>query len=207
MIINYVIIALTVIVSFLAWNRENVFATLKFNPYLTKNQKEYWRLVSYGLIHADWIHLLVNMFVLFSFGNLVTQYFDLLFPGKSVLYYLILYAGGLLIASAPGYARHKENPYYNAVGASGAVSAVLFSSIVFNPMSKIYLFFIPFGIPAVVFGILYLIYSAYMDKKSKDNIGHDAHFWGGIFGFLVTIVLKPDLFFHFINEILGGIQQ
>lgn len=206
MIINFVIIAITVIISILAWNRQELFSKLKFNPYLTKERKEYWRLVSYGLIHADWVHLLINMFVLYSFGNLVTQYFELLFPGKSIFYYLILYIGGLLIASAPGFGRHKNNPYYNAVGASGAVSAVLFSSIVFNPMSKIYLFFIPIGIPAVVFGILYLIYSAYMDKKGKDNVGHDAHFWGGVYGFLITIALKPELFLHFINEILGGFQ-
>lgn len=205
MIINFVIIAITVIVSILAWNQEDLFAKLKFNPYITKEKKEYWRLVSYGLIHADWIHLLVNMFVLYSFGNLVTQYFELLFPGKSIFYYLILYIGGLLLASAPGYGRHKKNPYYNAVGASGAVSAVLFSSIVFNPMSKIYLFFIPIGIPAVVFGILYLIYSAYMDKKGKDNVGHDAHFWGGVFGFFITIALKPELFLHFFNEIFGSL--
>jgi len=205
MIINIIIIAVTVIVSIAAWNKPEIFAQLKFNPYLTRERKEYWRLASYGLIHADWIHLLVNMFVLYSFGNLVTQYFDLLFPGKSVFYYLILYIGGLLIASAPGFGRHKNNPYYNAVGASGAVSAVLFSSIVFNPMSKIYLFFVPIGIPAVVFGILYLIYSAYMDKKGKDNVGHDAHFWGGVYGFLITIALKPELFLHFFNEIFGSI--
>lgn len=204
MIINFVIIGITVIISILAWNQQELFSKLKFNPYLTRERKEYWRLISYGLIHADWIHLLVNMFVLYSFGNLVTQYFDLLFPGKSVFYYLILYIGGLLIASAPGFGRHKNNPYYNAVGASGAVSAVLFSSIVFNPMSKIYLFFIPIGIPAVIFGILYLVYSAYMDKKGKDNVGHDAHFWGGVFGFLITIALKPELFLHFFNEILSS---
>lgn len=206
MIINFIIIAITVIVSILAWNQQDLFSKLKFNPYITKERKEYWRLVSYGLIHADWVHLLVNMFVLYSFGNLVTQYFELLFPGRSVFYYLILYIGGLLMASAPGFGRHKNNPYYNAVGASGAVSAVLFSSIVFNPMNKIYLFFFPIGIPAVVFGILYLIYSVYMDKKGKDNVGHDAHFWGGVFGFLVTIALKPGLFLHFINEILAPLQ-
>jgi membrane associated rhomboid family serine protease len=207
MIINFIIIALTVIISLLAWNQPELFSKLKFNPFLTRERKEYWRMVSYGLIHADWIHLFVNMFVLYSFGSLVTQYFELLFPGKSIFYYLILYIGGLLVASAPGYGKHKDNPYYNAVGASGAVSAVLFSSIIFNPMAKIYLFFVPIGIPAVVFGILYLVYSAYMDKKAKDNVGHDAHFWGGVYGFVITISLKPDLFLHFINEIFGGSGQ
>jgi membrane associated rhomboid family serine protease len=205
MTLNIFIIVLTLLVSLLAWNQQQLFSNLKFNPYLAKERKEYWRLLSYGLIHADWIHLFVNMFVLYSFGNLVLQYFDLLFEGKAPFYYLLLYIGGLIVASAPGYIRHKNNPYYNAVGASGAVSAVLFSSIVFNPMSKIYLFFIPIGIPAVLFGVLYLVYSAYMDKKAKDNVGHDAHFWGGVFGFFLTIAIEPNLFMHFVNEIISGI--
>ena len=203
MIINFIIIAITVITSIIAWNNADLFYKLKFNPFLANERKEYWRLVSYGLIHADWLHLGINMFVLYSFGNVVIQYFDFLFPGKSILFYLILYIGGLAISVAPAFGKHKNNSLYNAVGASGAVSAVLFSSIVFSPMNKIYLFPIPFGVPAVVFGILYLVYSAYMNKKAKDNVGHDAHFWGGIYGFLLTFTLKPDLFFHFINEIFG----
>ena len=203
MIINFIIIAATVITSIMAWNNADLFYKLKFNPFLANERKEYWRLVSYGLIHADWLHLAINMFVLYSFGNVVIQYFDFLFPGKSIFFYLILYIGGLAISVAPAFGKHKNNSMYNAVGASGAVSAVLFSSIVFSPMNKIYLFPIPFGVPAVVFGILYLIYSAYMNKKAKDNVGHDAHFWGGIYGFLLTFALKPDLFSHFINEIFG----
>jgi len=204
MIINFVIIAVTVLVSILAWNQEELFAKLKFNPFLTKERKEYWRILSYGLIHADWIHLAINMFVLYSFGSVVIQYFAYVFPGNGIFYYLLLYIGGLAISVAPAFGKHKDNPYYNAVGASGAVSAVLFSSIVFDPMNKIYLFMIPVGIPAVVFGILYLVYSVYMDKKAQDNVGHDAHFWGGVFGFALTIALKPSLFLHFINQIIGS---
>ncbi len=203
MIINFIIIAITVITSIMAWNNADLFYKLKFNPFLANERKEYWRLVTYGLIHADWLHLAINMFVLYSFGSVVIQYFDFLFPGKSIFLYLILYIGGLAISVAPAFGKHKNNSMYNAVGASGAVSAILFSSIVFSPMNKIYLFPIPFGVPAVVFGILYLVYSAYMNKKAKDNVGHDAHFWGGIFGFFLTFALKPDLFFHFINEIFG----
>lgn len=203
MIINYVIIAITVIVSLLAWNQPELFAKLKFNPYIIKNNKEYWRLGSYGLIHADWMHLGINMFVLWSFGSIVVQYFQIIFPGKAIFYYLVLYIGGLLVANASSFGKHKENPYYSAVGASGAVSAILFSSIVLNPMGRIYLFLIPVGIPAIIFGILYLVYSVYMDKKAQDNVGHDAHFWGGVFGFVFTIALKPDLIQHFFYEIFG----
>lgn len=203
MLINIVIIVITAGVSIMAWNQDELFAKLKFNPYLTRERKEYWRILTYGLVHADWIHLGVNMFVLYSFGSIVIQYFGVVFPGKAMFYYLLLYIGGLAISVAPSFGKHKDNPYYNAVGASGAVSAVLFSSIVFDPMSKIYLFLIPIGIPAFVFGILYLAYSAYMNKKAQDNVGHDAHFWGSIYGFALTIALKPALFLHFFHQIVG----
>ncbi len=197
------IIIITVLISVAALYRTSVFDTLKFNPYRTNHNKEVWRLFTYGFIHADWVHLGVNMFVLFSFGTLVSSYFDLIFPGKATFYFLLLYFGALAISAAPAFGKHKNNLYYNSVGASGAVSAIVFSSIVFDPMNKIYLFFIPIGIPAILFGVLYLVYSAYMDKKGKDNIGHDAHFWGGIYGFVLTIALKPDLFSHFLYQIFG----
>ena len=201
MLINYIIIIATLVVSVISWRNPELFAKLRFNASLVKERKEYWRILSYGLIHADWVHLGINMFVLYSFGSVVIQYFSLVFPGNGILYYLLLYISGLGFSIIPAYAKHKNNPYYNAVGASGAVSAVLFSSIVFNPMNKIYLFPIPIGIPAVIFGILYIAYSAYMNKKSSDNIGHDAHLWGGIYGFLITIALKPELISHFFNQI------
>lgn len=197
------IIIITVIISITAFYQADIFDKLKFNPYKTSHNKEIWRIISYGFIHADWMHLAVNMIVLLSFGSLVSSYFGMIFPGKATYYYLLLYFGGLFISAAPAFGKHKENPYYNSVGASGAVSAILFSSIVFDPMNKIYLFFVPIGIPAIIFGVLYLVYSAYMNKKGTDNIGHDAHFWGGIYGFALTIALKPDLFNHFLYQIFG----
>jgi membrane associated rhomboid family serine protease len=198
-----IIILITLIISISAFYNTDIFDKLKFNPYRTAHQKEVWRLLTYGFIHADWVHLGVNMFVLFYFGTLVSAYFDMVFPGNSTFYFLLLYLGGLLISAAPAFGKHKNNLYYNSVGASGAVSAILFSSIVFDPMNKIYLMFIPIGIPAILFGVLYLVYSAYMDKKGNDNIGHDAHFWGGIYGFVLTLILKPDLFNHFLYQIFG----
>jgi membrane associated rhomboid family serine protease len=99
------------------------------------------------------------------------------------------------------FGKYKDNAYYNAVGASGAVSAIVFASILFNPGGKIYLFFIPIGIPAVIFGALYLVYSYYMSKRGRDNVGHSAHFWGAVFGFVFTILLKPELFMLFVEKI------
>jgi membrane associated rhomboid family serine protease len=141
------------------------------------------------------------MFVLFSFGRVVEIYYKELFEIKGAFYYVLLYVGAIAISVLPSFGKHKDDPGYNAVGASGAVSAVVFASILFEPLAKIYLFFIPIGIPAAIFGVLYLIYSAYMGKRGKDNIGHDAHFWGAIFGIVFTICLKPKIVLYFISQI------
>ena len=199
--ITIIIIAITAIVSLLAFYNREVFAKFQFNPYSIYHNNQWYRFLSYSLIHADWPHLLINMFVLLSFGRAVEYAMQAYFAEKGVLYFLLLYAGGILFSVLFDFGRHKDNIYYNAVGASGAVSAVVFSSILFNPLGKIYFYFIPIGIPAVIFGVLYLVYSAYMTKRGKDNVGHSAHFWGAIFGFVFTILLKPELFKHFLAQI------
>lgn len=193
MFVSYIIIAVTVIVSILAFSNRDIFRRLAFNAYDIKHFKNSYRFLSYALIHADWMHLLINMLVLYSFGRVVEEYYQLYFGMKGMLYYILLYIGGTALSTLPSYGKHKDDYSYTAVGASGAVSAVVFASIIFAPLSKIYLFPIPIGIPAIIFGVLYLIYSGYMGKKNVDNIGHDAHFWGAIFGFVFTILLKPTL--------------
>jgi membrane associated rhomboid family serine protease len=193
MSVTLIIIAITVIVSLLAFNNREIFRRLAFNAYDIKHFKNSYRFLSYALIHADWIHLLVNMMVLYSFGRMVEQYYEMLFGVKGILYFILLYVGGAALSTLPSYGKHKDDYSYTAVGASGAVSAIVFSFILFDPLSKLTIFPIPIGIPAIIFGVLYLIYSAYMGKKNIDNVGHDAHFWGAIFGFVFTVVLKPDL--------------
>ncbi|MDO9512535.1 MAG: rhomboid family intramembrane serine protease [Bacteroidales bacterium] len=196
-----IIIALTSIISLLAFSQRDLFARLQFNAYLIKNSNQSWRFLSYGLIHADWVHLMVNMFVLYSFGQIVEAHYQILFETKGLFYFGLLYIGSLGMSVVPAYGKNKENIHYNAVGASGAVSAIVFTSILFQPLSKIYFFFIPIGIPAIIFGILYLWYSWYMSKKNIDNIGHDAHFWGAIFGIVFTIAIKPSIILYFFNQI------
>jgi membrane associated rhomboid family serine protease len=175
------------------YNRE-LFRRLAFNPYDINHYKNWYRFLSYGVIHADWMHLIVNMMVLLSFGVSVEYFYEYYFESKSILYFILLYVGGIALSTLPSYGKYKEDYTYTAVGASGAVSAIVFASIVFDPLNKIYIFFIPIGIPAILFGVLYLIYSWYMDKKNIDNVGHDAHFWGSVYGFVFTIALKPALF-------------
>ena len=193
MTVTLIIIAVTVLVSILAFSNHDIFRRLAFNPYDIKHFKNGYRFLTYALIHADWIHLLINMVVFYSFGRIVEQYYGLYFGAKGLLYYILLYVGGTALSTLPSYGKHKDDYTYTAVGASGAVSAVVFASIIFDPLSKIYLFLIPIGIPSIIFGFLYLIYSAYMSKKNIDNVGHDAHFWGAVFGFVFTIILKPEL--------------
>jgi len=199
--ITLVIIIITVVVSLRALSSIGTFDKLKFNAYAINNNREWYRFFTHAFIHADWIHLLVNMFVLYSFGSMVEEFFKFHFGSRAILYYLTLYVGSVVVSSIPSYEKHRNNAYYNAVGASGAVSAVLFASILFYPTGKIIMLFLPVPIPSFIFGILYLIYSAYMAKKNVDNIGHDAHFYGAVFGFVITILFRPKLFMIFIDQI------
>ena len=201
--ITYLIIGITVVVSVIAFQRRDIFNQLKFNAYDIKHFKKYYRFLSYGLVHADWMHLAINMFVLYSFGDIVSQFFDHYFGLKGNVYFLLLYLGGLAFSTLFDFGKYKDDPYYNAVGASGAVAAIVFSSILLYPAGKIFLFFIPIGIPAPLFGILYLGYSVYMGKRGTDNIGHSAHFWGAIYGLIFTVAIKPEFFMLFIQHYLG----
>lgn len=201
MIIVYIIIAITAFVSYQAFSNQEIFDKLRFNAYLIKHSKQAYRFLSYGLVHADWMHLIINMFVLHSFSETVIYYFRLNFGIIGLLYFICLYVGGLALSTVASYLKHKENYYYNAVGASGAVSAVLFSSIILEPTSSVGFLFIPIPIPSPIFGLLYLGYSFWMSKKANDNIGHDAHFWGAVFGIIFTIAINPDFFFIFIDNL------
>jgi membrane associated rhomboid family serine protease len=193
MSISIVILILTCIVSFVAFSNPDIMLKLRFNAYQIKNQNQGYRFFSYGLVHADTLHLFVNMYVLYSFGQWVEFFFDQYFQEKASLYFILLYVGALFASVIPSFEKHKNHAYYNAVGASGAISAIVFSSILFDPLAPMGLLFIPIHFPAIVFGIAYLIYSYYMAQKANDNIGHDAHFFGALFGVMFTIVLNKNI--------------
>lgn len=195
------IIGITVISSIVGFSKEDFFHKWKFNPYQVKYRKQYWRFFTYGLLHAGWLHLFINMFVLWSFGRVVEDAYAYVFGGKWVLMYLLLYIGAVILSVMPSFGKHKNNPAYSAVGASGAVSAVVFASIIFSPLGKIYLFFIPIGIPAFIFGFIYLLYSWFAARRGKSNIGHDAHFWGAIYGVAFTIIAKPSVAIYFWEQV------
>ena len=145
------------------------------------------RMLTSGFLHVDWLHLILNMYVLYMFGGIIISILG-------TINFLIIYFGSLLIANMYSLNYHKDEPYYSAVGASGAVSGIVYSTILLYPGMSLYLFFIPIPIPGYVFGVGYLIYSIYGMKKQLGNIGHAAHLGGAIGGFALTLLLRPELF-------------
>lgn len=198
--ITGLIIIITCGISFWAWQNERLFNNLIFNPYKIKHQKEWYRFFSCALLHADFTHLLINMFVLYSFGQYIEMVYKFYIPIGGIYMFPVFYILAIAASNIKTYFQHNQNSWYNAVGASGAVSAVVFAFILFAPTEKI-LFFGVLPIPAFIYGLLYLAYSQYMAKNSRDNIGHDAHFYGAIFGFVFTGLLNPHLFTLFVKQI------
>jgi membrane associated rhomboid family serine protease len=196
--ITLIIIGITSLVSLITMNDNNFKARFMFNAYAISKHREWWRFFSHGLLHANFMHLLFNMFSLYFFGRYVEQAFQVIFsPGLGIAFYLLLYTGALVASSVFTYFKQKDNMYYNALGASGAVAAVIFAYILLEPTGKIYIY-ASLPIPAYLYGPLYLLYSWYMSKRGGDNIGHDAHFWGAVYGFILPILFEPSLIRRFI---------
>jgi len=195
------IVIVTSIFSIAAFNRTELMYRYNFSPYQVFHRNQWYRIFSHAILHANWEHLIVNMFVLYSFGNALERYFYNYFGDNLLLLYLGLYIGGIVVSSLFTLFKEKNNFNYSAVGASGAVSAVTFACIFFDPMNKIYIMAI-IPIPGILFGVLYLAYSYYMGKKNMDNVGHDAHFWGAVYGFVFPILLKPSLLSNFFYNLL-----
>lgn len=187
MILTYLLIAISVIVSIAAWQNNTLMNKLIFYPPSITHNNEWYRFITSGLIHADYGHLIFNMLSLYSFGRLVETAFHSI-SGNSFLY-LIFYVTALIVSMLPSYFQNKENSNYYSLGASGAVSAVVFASILLDPMSKIYIYFLPIGIPAFLFGILFIIISIVLQKRGGGHINHLAHIVGGVYGLFFLFVL------------------
>lgn len=191
MTITLAIVIFTCLVSISALYNAKLMEDLIFYAPAIAKQKQYYRFLSHGFLHADYLHLGFNMLALYSFGQAVETALysnDCVFGSQGKLFYVLLYIGGLIVASIPDYLRHRNNYNYKSLGASGAVSSVIFAAIALLPQLPIRFFFIPIDIPGYVFGLLYLIVSAYLDKRGGGNINHSAHFWGAAFGLIFTFV-------------------
>jgi membrane associated rhomboid family serine protease len=188
--ITLIIIIITVLVSISAFSNEKILNDLIFYPPAVTNNRQWYRFFTCGLIHADFIHLAFNMYAFYLFGSNVERYFMLIFQEKGKLLYLLLYILALFFCLLPTYSRHKNDSSYRSLGASGAVSAVIFASILLEPERGIGFIFIPgVYIPGFLFGFLYLIISSYLDKRGGGNINHSAHIWGALFGIAFLIVV------------------
>ncbi len=172
-----------------------------FWPYRVHRHREYYRFFTGGFLHADWMHLIFNLFTLYFFGRNLEWIFSMAELG-GLPAFLIFYGAAMVVADLPSYFKHRNNSSFRSLGASGAVSAVVFATILFSPWEKIYLYG-ALGIPAVLYAVLFVVYSIYMGKRGQDNINHDAHLWGGVFGLvgmLIWVLLRnPDLL-QFIQQ-------
>ena len=202
--INWLILA-TIVCSVAAFSQKEILGRMIFNPYIIRQNREWWRFITSGFIHADFMHLFINMLVFYSFGQATLENYKYVFNERADYYFLLLYFGGMVVANISSYKKHNENPEYNALGASGAVSAVVFAFILFQPLTTLYVFDI-IPIPGIVFGVMYLAYSFYAAKRAADYVNHEAHFWGAVFGFTFTLVMKPDLLENFIFSIRHFIE-
>lgn len=183
---NLIIIAVTCLVSIMAFNNTRMVQQLILWPPALSRDRQYYRLLSYGLLHADPQHLLFNMLTLYFFGNAMeTLYTHYLGP----LGFALFYAGGLIVSILPTYLNNRDNAQYHSLGASGAVSAVLFAFILLQPWATIYV--LVFKVPAILYAVAYVAYTFYMERHGKDNINHSAHLWGALYGVVFTIIMEP----------------
>lgn len=200
-----ILIIITVLISWQAFNNPSLRAQLIFSPVAVKQRGEYYRFLTHGFIHGDFQHLLFNMYALYIFGGTVEQIFSnyLFGPALGNLMYLVFYLSAIVAASIPDYLRHQNNHAYASLGASGGVSAILWPFIMMAPWN----WFIFPPLPAILLGIAYIAYSHYADKAGRDNIGHNAHLWGAIFGLVAYVVLcaafEPALLENFVVRLLN----
>lgn len=194
------LIVITAAISLYTMNQQEVLYKLMMNPYMVVQRGQYYRTITSGFIHKDYAHLIFNMLSLYFFGPNLEYIFTVLFGTLGSVYFVLLYILGVIVSDIPTLLKHRNNPGYNSLGASGAVSAVIFACILFDPLMNLYLYFaIP--IKGFIFAALYLIYSYISSRRSNDGINHDAHLYGALFGVLFCIVLYPDSIRIFIEQI------
>lgn len=197
-----ILVIITCIISFLCFNDKRLFDSLKHHPATEYNKGQYYRWLTSGFVHGDYMHLFVNMFVLYQFGGLVESYLLYHFgtPGGLILY-IITYLLIIIMGDVPTYFKHKENFNFASVGASGGVSGIIFTYILLFPWHNLYLFAIV-PLPAIIFGVLYLWYSTWASRNQNDMIDHEAHFYGAVAGILIAIISRPEIFSEFLVKLV-----
>jgi membrane associated rhomboid family serine protease len=200
--LSFLIMGVTVGISLLAWQKPAWLDAMMMSPYRIDRKKEYWRFITSGFIHADFAHLFFNLFSFYFFGTQLEYIFGIIFPGFGGEVFILFYLLAIFVADLPTYFKQRNNPYFNSLGASGAVSAVIFAGIMFFPTEKIYLFgFV--GIPGFIYAGLFTWYSIAMDRRGRDYVNHSAHLYGGLFGVLFITLTRPSTWVEFFSQILA----
>lgn len=195
-----VIFAFTILTSIWAFSNDNVYAQMILHPYSVWRGEKRYTVITSGFIHNDWMHLFFNMMSYYFFAFMLEAELGHWQFG-------LLYFASLILSDLPTVYKHKNDEWYHSLGASGAVSAVIFSYILFHPLDKLTILPLPIGIPSVLFGVIYLFYCNYASKYSRDNINHDAHLFGALSGLLITIALNPHIVSSFLAQVIGGVQS
>lgn len=206
--ITLIILLLTCVISFTAFSNEKITNDLIFYPTAVTNHHQWYRFITCGFIHADFMHLAFNMYTFYLFGDMVERAFTAIYGEMGKALYIVMYISSLVVCLLPTYFKHKNDYYYRSLGASGAVSAVIFIGIFLNPTMGMGIFPIPFHIPAFIFGPLYLGISAYLAKKGHGNINHSAHIWGAVYGVVFLVITSQFLSPYrplesFVNEVMN----
>ena len=195
--LTILLVVATVAVSWFAFNNPRLLDRLLLWPPAIQRQHQYDRFVTHGFVHADWQHLLFNMITLYFFGRMVESLFA---PYIGAIGFLLFYLSAIVVAMLPTYLRHRHDPRYRSLGASGAVSAVLFVFILAAPWSMIFVFFLP--VPAILYAVMYVGYSVWADRNAHDNINHSAHLWGAGYGLLFTVMMEPRVIPYFLQQLM-----
>ena len=196
--ITYIFIGVTVLISFLTLKREDILNKLIHTPYLESHQGQYYRLLSSGFLHGSNNHLFINMFVLYQFGGFVESYFNASFGTvKGGVLFVIFYLSAIIVANFGTFIKHKDNPRFRSLGASGVTSALVLIYCLFDPWQ---MFIFP-PVPAILFAVLYLGYSQWAIKNSSDNTDHQGHLWGSVYGILFIIIADPKMIGIFLDRV------
>ena len=195
-----IIFAITIATSIYVISNPHYFGRLMLHPYsMHRDRSRWYTIFSSGIIHADWGHLLFNMITFYYFGFALEGFFVQVSGPVGHFYFAGLYLASLLLSDIPTISKQKNNPGYYSLGASGAISAVLFSYILFQPKAMLGIFLI-IPMPAYLFAVLYIAYCIWAAKKSNDRINHEAHLFGALSGLVLTLLLYPWIFRHFIDQ-------
>jgi len=198
--VTYGLMIIIGLVTYVAWQKPELHARLMLNPHTVVHQKQYYRLLTSGFVHNNSMHLFLNLLTLYFFGLAIEQIFDYSFKGAGILLYVVFFVTAIVVANIPTMLKYKDQPHYNSLGASGGVSALVLAFVLFDPLQDLCLYGI-LCLPGYLLGALFIAYSVIMSKRNVDNINHDAHLFGAIYGVVFTLLIRPQTLRTFLEAL------